>query len=305
MSGGQGQRVTQVVSYGVEADVYSFAIIFWEMLTGEEPYKSVRNTWDIVRGVQTGTLRPTCRADWPPRVKSLIEWCWTGEVAARPSAEEITMWLRDPAFTTLSPALSASPKTLSRGQSLARPGSALLDGIDGRSDPARGSALYHDLPALVVCLRRSADEGGLRLVDRRWLGFMFPDVFEGRDLCAWLQQVCGCTAVEAAGVGVMLQTKGFISHSVSGTKFSLRCYWYWRPDSVVWRLLLLLEAEHVAAASAASLTPDAEAQGDMDAIGKGAKALQDANAKGAPHCRCTHLARCRPCFGSICQSVVS
>ncbi|XP_013710843.2 uncharacterized protein LOC106414805 [Brassica napus] len=76
-----------------KVDVFSFGIVLWEILTGEEPYANM-HYGAIIGGIVNNTLRPTipsyCDSDW----RILMEECWAPIPTARPSFTEIAGRLR-------------------------------------------------------------------------------------------------------------------------------------------------------------------------------------------------------------------
>ncbi|RHN74468.1 putative protein kinase TKL-Pl-6 family [Medicago truncatula] len=76
-----------------KVDVFSFGIVLWEILTGEEPYANM-HYGAIIGGIVNNTLRPTipsyCDLEW----RTLMEQCWAPNPAVRPSFTEIARRLR-------------------------------------------------------------------------------------------------------------------------------------------------------------------------------------------------------------------
>ncbi|RDY07764.1 putative serine/threonine-protein kinase SIS8, partial [Mucuna pruriens] len=76
-----------------KVDVFSFGIVLWEILTGEEPYANM-HYGAIIGGIVNNTLRPTipnhCDHEW----RTLMEQCWAPNPTARPCFTEIASRLR-------------------------------------------------------------------------------------------------------------------------------------------------------------------------------------------------------------------
>uniref|UniRef100_A0A2P2M006 Uncharacterized protein LOC105121394 n=2 Tax=Rhizophora mucronata TaxID=61149 RepID=A0A2P2M006_RHIMU len=76
-----------------KVDVFSFGIVLWEILTGEEPYANM-HYGAIIGGIVSNTLRPHVPILCDPEWRQLMEQCWAPDPAARPSFTEIARRLR-------------------------------------------------------------------------------------------------------------------------------------------------------------------------------------------------------------------
>ncbi|KAL3520407.1 hypothetical protein ACH5RR_018556 [Cinchona calisaya] len=76
-----------------KVDVFSFGIVLWEILTGEEPYANM-HYGAIIGGIVNNTLRPPVPSFCDPDWRLLMEQCWAPDPSARPSFTEIARRLR-------------------------------------------------------------------------------------------------------------------------------------------------------------------------------------------------------------------
>jgi len=77
--------------YDQKADVFSFAIVLWELLTAKLPYDSM-TPLQAALGVRQG-LRPPIPQNTHPTVENLLKRCWEADPTMRPSFSEIRIML--------------------------------------------------------------------------------------------------------------------------------------------------------------------------------------------------------------------
>ncbi|KAF7005135.1 hypothetical protein CFC21_020281 [Triticum aestivum] len=79
--------------YDHKADVFSFAIVLWELVTSKIPYENL-TPLQAALSVRQG-LRLVIPSSVHPRLSKLIQWCWGENPHTRPVFSEITAELED------------------------------------------------------------------------------------------------------------------------------------------------------------------------------------------------------------------
>jgi serine/threonine protein kinase len=87
------EPVLNKCGYPFKADVYSYAITCFEILTAKSPFEEEASNTEVRRKVKAGE-RPVLPVTLPTFLSSLIERCWDAEANKRPSFSEICAELR-------------------------------------------------------------------------------------------------------------------------------------------------------------------------------------------------------------------
>jgi LRR receptor-like serine/threonine-protein kinase FLS2 len=81
--------------YGQSADVYSYAIVMWEIAAQAEPWADVDGSFlacKLLDKIDAGE-RPPVSPEWPGDYVTLMQRCWAREPTLRPSFHDITSTL--------------------------------------------------------------------------------------------------------------------------------------------------------------------------------------------------------------------
>ena len=70
--------------YNLKADVYTFAIVMWQMLTGETPYSFIRSRDQLLYYVIEEQGRPEIDDCWPANIKRMLTMCFHADHVNRP-----------------------------------------------------------------------------------------------------------------------------------------------------------------------------------------------------------------------------
>ena len=84
--------------YSELADVYSFALIMWEVWTQKPFYADIKFNAGIEYKVIHDRMRPVVPDDCPKLYRDLMEQCWQHDPQCRPSVPQIFKVLQDPAL---------------------------------------------------------------------------------------------------------------------------------------------------------------------------------------------------------------
>lgn len=79
--------------YGHSADMYSFAVLLWEMLKGDKAFPGYSKKMHSELVVNLGG-RPTIDDSWGPMLKGFIHSCWHQDLEMRPTAEKASAILK-------------------------------------------------------------------------------------------------------------------------------------------------------------------------------------------------------------------
>lgn len=80
--------------YNLSADIYSFAILFWELVALEKAFGKLSQE-EHKKTVIHGNDRPPLKREWRPAIHSILQNCWQRNPRERTSAKDLYNELRE------------------------------------------------------------------------------------------------------------------------------------------------------------------------------------------------------------------
>ena len=99
MSGATGSRrymapeVALNELYGLPVDIYSFAILLWEIMSLDRAFGKL-STEEFKTRVVQGTERPPLSKEWSDNLQKVFRESWQRDPSLRPTAETVSQLLR-------------------------------------------------------------------------------------------------------------------------------------------------------------------------------------------------------------------
>lgn len=79
--------------YGLSVDIYSFAIVLWEILSLDRAFGKLSTEEFKTRAVQ-GTERPPLSKEWSDNLQHVLRESWQRDPSLRPTADAVLQMLR-------------------------------------------------------------------------------------------------------------------------------------------------------------------------------------------------------------------
>jgi len=81
-------EVHKSLSYNLSADIYSFGILFWQIMSLSNPFHNYSTKLHEKYVVQQG-YRPSCSKTWPIDLTKIMKRCWSANPVKRPKMKEV------------------------------------------------------------------------------------------------------------------------------------------------------------------------------------------------------------------------
>jgi len=100
MSGGTGSRrfmapeVALGQPYNLSADIYSFSILFWELVALEKAFGKLSQDEHREMVIKKND-RPPLKRDWRPAIQCILQNCWVRNPRERTGAKELYKQLKE------------------------------------------------------------------------------------------------------------------------------------------------------------------------------------------------------------------
>lgn len=86
------------IAYGLPADIYSFSLVLWELMTLDISFDNMKTVSDLYLQAHEKKRRPNISRNWPKEIKRLLQKGWHHDPSKRPCAidilEEIQLCMR-------------------------------------------------------------------------------------------------------------------------------------------------------------------------------------------------------------------
>ncbi len=79
--------------YNLKADVYTFSIVLWEILTGRKPYSFAKSTGQLTQHVVKERGLPDIDPSWPSSIQRMLEDSFEADIDKRPVRVQVHLLL--------------------------------------------------------------------------------------------------------------------------------------------------------------------------------------------------------------------
>ena len=90
-------EVAKSLPYNLKADVYSFGILFWQIMALKKPFPKLTMK-TLEEFVVNGGRRPDLEEDWSRNVKELMQSCWDADISIRSDFDEVKEQLQNECY---------------------------------------------------------------------------------------------------------------------------------------------------------------------------------------------------------------